>query len=156
MQYFLSPPPENSLLWFGRAAPTNCDCWGMKWEHLCHEQRESRVLQAPSSAELFSGYYSEKKQQEFQQRLKLIVFIWNNVIHFCQRESSRASIACLRVLHFWRPYPGKPGFCFNKDFIIHPEALGPTAAASVYGYSMKNTSCSTGLSDCLLWVKLQV
>lgn len=157
MQYFLSPPPDNSLLWLGRTAPANCDCWCTKWEHLFHEQGENRDLQAPYTAELFSGYYPGKKSNRtFQEHLKLIFFIWNNVICFCQRESFWAFTACLRVLQFWRPYPGKPGFCFNKDLIIHPEALGPTAAVPVYGYSMKNTFCCTRLSYCLLWVKLQV
>lgn len=65
MQYFLSPPPEKSLLWVGRTAPANCDCWCTKWEHLFHEQRENRVLQIPCSAELFSGYYTGKKQWHF-------------------------------------------------------------------------------------------
>lgn len=115
---------------------------------------ESCKLPALLSCSL--GTTQKKGNRTFQQHLKLIVFIWNNVIYFCQRESFRASTACLRVLQFWRPYPGKPGFCFNKDFIIHPEALGPTAAASVYDYSMKNTFCCTRLPYCLLWVKLQV
>lgn len=78
--------------------PQQTDCWCTKWEHLFHEQRENRVLQAPWPAELFSGYYAGKKpNRTFQQRLKLIAFIWNNVIYFCQSESFRASTACLRV-----------------------------------------------------------